>query len=122
MCTALFCWKFSSYDSNADDDVDDLRTHLRQAHSEAQSVFNSNRGKRLQYALDLALLPGELGEKARLLEHFLLCAFQECTPRNWVCLHSLPNCHEQQPHSDFCRQDIMEAVAQDPRAYPFECT
>lgn len=92
------------------------------AHCESTAIFNSNRGKRLQYALDLELLPAELGQKARLLEQFLVRAYQECTPRNWVCLHSLPNCHEQQPHSDYCRADIAEAVAQDPRAYPFECT
>ena len=32
LCAPLY-WKFSSYDSNADDDVDDLRAHLRRVHS-----------------------------------------------------------------------------------------
>ena len=75
----------------------------------------------MQHALQLDLLEGELGEKVRLLEHFLRCAFQECTPQDWVVLESLPNCKEQQPHSDYVRADIEQAVAADPHAYPFEC-
>ena len=85
-------------------------------------LFNANRGKRVQYPLILGSLGGPLGEKMELLRHFLVCAFQECTPHDWVCLHSLPNCLEQPPHSDYVREDVEEAVAiHGARGYPFEC-
>ena len=101
-----------------DDDVEALRNHV----SEKQSVFNTNRRKSVQYPLTLDSLSGPLGEKMGLLRHFLVCAFQECTPHDWVCLHSLPNCLEQHPHSDYVREDVEEAVAiHGARGYPFEC-
>ncbi len=100
-------------------EVDALRGVIGPAAT--QSIFNPNRGKRLQHPLGITTLEGSLRTKLHWLDHFLKVAYQECEPTDWVCLWSERGCLEQQPHADYSRAAIDEAVAHDPRAYPFAC-
>lgn len=118
---AAVAWLMLTVDGIAAD-VNALKAHVERRGADRQAIFNSNKGKRLQYPFQIQGLEDDgLRQKVELLEHFLRVAYQDCTPCDWVCLHSLPGCEEQQPHADFRRAEIEEAAARSSRAYPYAC-